>query len=46
MAPWLQNLALYYRNGSEYQPNIVRTREVIRKLIDMTTKEPEVSNIV
>jgi hypothetical protein len=42
MAPWLPNLALYYRNGAEYQPHIEQTREIIKNLIDMTTKEPEV----
>lgn len=39
MAPWLPNLALYYRNGAEF---INKTKDIIRNLIDMTTKEPEV----
>ncbi|RGB37714.1 hypothetical protein C1646_638789 [Rhizophagus diaphanus] len=38
MAPWLPNLALYYRSGAEH---IIRTKDIIRNLIDMTTKEPE-----
>ena len=47
MAPWLPNLALYYnRNGTEYQPHIVKTRGIIKSLIDMTTKESEVINMV
>ncbi|CAI2169037.1 10253_t:CDS:10, partial [Funneliformis geosporum] len=41
MAPWLPNLALYYRHGSEHQPHLNKTREIIRHLIFMTTKEPE-----
>lgn len=39
MAPWLPNLALYYRNGAEH---IKKTKDIIKNLIDMTTKEPEV----
>jgi hypothetical protein len=43
MAPWLSNLALYYnRNGSEYQPHLGKTREIIKNLLTMTTREPEV----
>ena len=45
MSPWLPNLALYYRNGSENQPNVVKARDIIKDLIDMTTKEPEVITI-
>ncbi|CAG8437109.1 2392_t:CDS:2, partial [Funneliformis caledonium] len=41
MAPWLLNLALYYRNGSEHQPHLKKTRDIIKNLIYMTTKEPE-----
>jgi hypothetical protein len=39
MAPWLSNLALYYRNGAEH---IAKTKVIIKNLIEMTTKEPEV----
>ncbi|CAG8509250.1 3861_t:CDS:10, partial [Acaulospora colombiana] len=41
MSPWLKNLSLFCRNGSENQNNIKNTREIIKLLIDMTTKETE-----
>ncbi|CAG8517845.1 8557_t:CDS:10 [Diversispora eburnea] len=41
MAPWLANLSFYCRDFSENQNSVKQTREIIRKLIDMTTKETE-----
>ncbi|CAG8444039.1 5054_t:CDS:10 [Acaulospora morrowiae] len=41
MNPWLQNLAFFCRNVSENQTNVKNTRDIIKKLIDMTTKETE-----
>ncbi|GBC02045.1 hypothetical protein RclHR1_04420015, partial [Rhizophagus clarus] len=38
MAPWLPNLALYYRNSADH---IAKTKGIIKDLIEMTTKEPE-----
>jgi hypothetical protein len=42
MAPWLNNLAQFTRNGADSQQNINKTREIIKNLIELTTKETEV----
>ncbi|CAJ0643714.1 10011_t:CDS:10 [Entrophospora sp. SA101] len=41
MAPWLQNLALYVVNGPDNQQFILKAKEIIRSLIDLTAKETE-----
>ncbi|CAG8470540.1 8562_t:CDS:10 [Ambispora gerdemannii] len=41
MAPWLLNLAQYSKNGSDNQPGVGKIREILRKLIELTTKETE-----
>ncbi|KAG9291425.1 hypothetical protein G9A89_021843 [Geosiphon pyriformis] len=41
MAPWLMNLAHYSRSAGENQPSIGKTREILRQLIELTTKESE-----
>nr|CAG8557750.1 86_t:CDS:10 [Entrophospora candida] len=43
MAPWLPNLAVIGKNSLENQQ---RTREIIKNLIEMTTKETEMYNAI
>ncbi|CAG8508989.1 2177_t:CDS:10 [Funneliformis mosseae] len=46
MAPWLMNLSQFTRSGADSQRNINRTREIIRNLIELTTKETEMYTAV
>lgn len=42
VSPWLSNLAKYCRSSSENHAGYAKTREIIKSLIDMTVKEPEI----
>ena len=42
MAPWLNNLAQFTKSGTDGHQNIDKTREIIKNLIELTTKEIEV----
>ncbi|CAI2172941.1 5991_t:CDS:10 [Funneliformis geosporum] len=46
MAPWLFNLTQFTRSGADSQRNINKTREIIRNLIELTTKETEMYTAV
>ncbi|CAG8450213.1 2329_t:CDS:10 [Ambispora leptoticha] len=46
MAPWLLNLAQYSKNGSDSQPGVGKIREILKKLIELTTKESEMYTTV
>jgi len=42
VAPWLNNLAQFTKSSADNQQDINKTREIIRNLIELTTKEAEV----
>lgn len=42
MAPWLNNLAQFTKSGADGHKNVDKTREIIKNLIELTTKETEV----
>ncbi|CAG8612074.1 12667_t:CDS:10, partial [Ambispora leptoticha] len=46
VAPWLLNLAQYSKNGSDSKPGVGKIREILRKLIELTTKESEMYTTV
>ncbi|RIA90709.1 hypothetical protein C1645_875920 [Glomus cerebriforme] len=46
VAPWLNNLAQFTRSGADSQRNINKTREIIKNLIELTTKETEMYTAV
>jgi hypothetical protein len=44
MAPWLHNLSIFARNGPDGKnDNVIKTKEVIRLLIDLTVTRVDVS---
>jgi neurofibromin 1 len=44
MVPWLPNLSLFCHSaGNESNPGLVKTKEVIRLLIDLTVARTDVS---
>lgn len=46
MVPWLPNLSLFcHSGGDESNPDLVKTRAVIRLLIDLTVARTDVSYI-
>ncbi|PKC12463.1 hypothetical protein RhiirA5_496913 [Rhizophagus irregularis] len=46
MAPWLNNLAQFTKSGADGHKNVDKTREIIKNLIELTTKETEMYTAV
>ncbi|KAI8066538.1 hypothetical protein BC940DRAFT_368136 [Gongronella butleri] len=47
MVPWLPNLALFcHSSGDDANPDLVKTKEVIRMLIDLTVSRSEMYKLV